>query len=319
MRPELDSILRCPQSGQPLHHSGSDRYVTDSRDHSYAVTHGVPVLVREDNELFSNQDDDNPHSPDAREWPRVLRAIRGRLPSASFAIGSAERYAELARLLTQDSSPRARVLVIGGGELGQGMEAFVENPSIELVETDVYLGPRVDIVCDAHELPFADGAFDAVVVQGVLSQVLSPAHVVDEIHRVLVPGGLVYAETAFMQQVHGGSYDFTRFTDLGHRRLFAHFDELARGVVCGPAMSMLWSLRYLARAIPRRSVLASTFLDLGVTVMFFWLKYLDIWLVTHPGARDGASGLFFMGRRRSDEIPDSEIIATYVGTIRGPS
>jgi SAM-dependent methyltransferase len=317
LQPEIDILLRCPETGEPLSRTQDGRYATDS-GRSYAVLNGTPVLVRADNEFFAEQDDDSPHAPDAREWAGWMRALRKRLPSASLAIGSAERYADLAELLIQDAEHKPRVLVIGGGELGQGMEEFVANADLELVETDVYLGPRVAIVCDAHDLPFAEGVFDAVIVQAVLQHVISPTRVVEEIHRVLRPGGYVYAETPFMQQVHGGSFDFTRFTDLGHRRLFHGFDEVDRGVVCGPAMSLLWSLRYFARAIPRSSLLAAAALDLGVTMMFFWLKYLDVFFVKHAGARDGASGLFFMGRSRLGEIPDLDIIASYLGSIQPP-
>ena len=51
-----------------------------------------------------------------------------------------------------------------------------------------------------------------------------------EIYRVLKSDGIVYIETPFMQQVHGGKYDFTRFTYLGHRRLFARFQEIESGI-----------------------------------------------------------------------------------------
>ena len=64
---------------------------------------------------------------------------------------------------------------------------------------------------------------------------LDPPRVVAEMHRVLRPGGLLYAEIPFMQQVHEGAYDFTRYT---LRRASAgcsgDFDELATGPVCGP-------------------------------------------------------------------------------------
>ena len=50
---------------------------------------------------------------------------------------------------------------------------------------------------------------------------------------MLKDDGLVYAETPFLQQVHGGPYDFTRFTHLGHRRLFRKFIELESGATAG--------------------------------------------------------------------------------------
>ena len=92
------------------------------------------------------------------------------------------------------------------------MDPVVNNPAIELVETDVSFGPRTALICDAHNIPFAEGSFDGVVAQAVLEHVLDPYSCVAEIYRVLKPAGLVYVETPFMQQVHMGRYDFTRFT-----------------------------------------------------------------------------------------------------------
>jgi hypothetical protein len=64
---------------------------------------------------------------------------------------------------------------------------------------------------------------------------------------VLKDGGIVYAETPFMQQVHGSAYDFTRFTWLGHRRLFRKFKEIKSGTCGGPGMALIWSWRYFLR------------------------------------------------------------------------
>ena len=89
------------------------------------------------------------------------------------------------------------------------------------------------LVTDAHKLPFEDGVFDGVWVQAVLEHVLEPATIVDEIYRVLRRGGLVYAETPFMQQVHERAYDFSRFTQSGHRWLFKRFSEINAGPIGG--------------------------------------------------------------------------------------
>ena len=96
---------------------------------------------------------------------------------------------------------------------------------------DIYDTPRVQVVADAHQIPIRDEHFDGVVIQAVLEHVLEPQRVADEIWRVLKPGGLVYAETPFMQQVHEGAYDFTRFTESGHRYLFRRFDLIELGRV----------------------------------------------------------------------------------------
>ena len=126
------------------------------------------------------------------------------------------------------------MLVVGGGEVGAGMQPLMDATDIDVISTDIYVSEVVSVACDGHQLPFADAGFDAVVIQAVLEHVVEPWTVVAEIHRVLKPRGLVYADTPFMQQVHEGAFDFTRFSELGQRRLFRQFAEVDRGVSVGP-------------------------------------------------------------------------------------
>jgi SAM-dependent methyltransferase len=237
-------------------------------------------------------------------------------PSGSLNVGAYERLVQVGSLARQLAVPApARILVVGGGALGEGMEALDGVEGVTLIETDIYLSGRVSVACDGHHLPFADGVFDAVVVQAVLEHVISPQRVVEEIHRVLRPSGIVYAETPFMQQVHEGAFDFTRFTELGHRRLFRMFEEIDRGAALGPATALVWSLRYFMRALPPRSYRTALALDRLALLATFWLKYLDRRLVKHPGGRDAASGVYFLGRRAEQALADRDLVEAYRGLI----
>ena len=129
-----------------------------------------------------------------------------------------------------------------------------------------------------HDLPFHDGSVDCVIAQAVLEHVLDPYAVVDEMYRVLGDRGLVYSDTPFMVQVHGREFDFTRFTFLGHRRLFRQFSLVASGVTCGPGMALAWTLRYFLLSFfesQRLRALVSGFSRCA----FFWLKYFDYFLI----------------------------------------
>jgi hypothetical protein len=63
------------------------------------------------------------------------------------------------------------VLILGGHVAGEGMEVVLGSPHLEFVETDVQFGPRGALICDGHDLPFADATFDGVIVQARPSQV----------------------------------------------------------------------------------------------------------------------------------------------------
>ena len=107
---------------------------------------------------------------------------------------------------------------------------------------------RVSDIADARQFPLA---VDGVRIQAVLEHVVNPEQVLSEISRVLKPGGLVYAETPFMQQVHEGAYDFTRFTEVGHRWLFRNFETISRGALGGPGLSLYWAAKYFLRGLTR--------------------------------------------------------------------
>jgi SAM-dependent methyltransferase len=203
------------------------------------------------------------------------------------------------------------VLVIGGGTVGNGAEALYGRPDVRVLSFDIYPSPLVQFLADAHQIPLPSGSVDAVVVQAVLEHVLDPQRVVAEIHRVLRQDGLVYAETPFMQQVHAGAYDFTRFTASGHRWLFRGFAELGTGAVAGPGTALLWSVDHLVRGLTR-SQLAGRL----ARVPLLWVRLLDR-LVDERAGLDAASAVFFLGCRSATEITPGEVVAHYRGAQHG--
>ncbi|MEK7519652.1 MAG: methyltransferase domain-containing protein [Patescibacteria group bacterium] len=72
-----------------------------------------------------------------------------------------------------------------------------------------------DIVGDIHALPFGDNSQDAIVCIAVLEHVENPIRAVQEIHRVLKPGGYCFLYVPFLFYYHAetGYYkDYWRFT-----------------------------------------------------------------------------------------------------------
>ncbi|MFN2198593.1 MAG: methyltransferase, partial [Anaerolineales bacterium] len=139
-----------------------------------------------------------------------------------------------------------------------------------------------------------------------------PEHVAQQIHRVLMVGGMLYSELPFMQQVHEGAYDFTRYSLSGHRRLFNGFAEIDSGMVAGPSTALVWAIENFVLAFVARPVLRNVAKAL-VRIAFSWLKYVDRLLVDRPEAMDGASCTYFFGRKIEQKISDADIISRYVG------
>lgn len=97
------------------------------------------------------------------------------------------------------------------------------------VGLDVEPGDGVDVVADAHTLPFEDHAFDVVLCAEVLEHLYSPERAVAEMHRVLKPGGLLVLTTRFMFPIHGAT-DYYRFSKGALCHLLQEWDivELQR-------------------------------------------------------------------------------------------
>lgn len=229
---------------------------------------------------------------------RLRRLIKG-----TNRVASEKAVQFLARLRSMDAHPK--VLIIGGGTLGSGTEALYQSNEIELIGMDVYASPYTKLVGDAHRLPFRDKSFDGVWIQAVLEYVLDPKKVVSEMFRVLRPGGLVYADSPFMQQVHDPSYDFNRWTLSGHRWLFKSFEQIDAGAVGGAGTAFTWSARYLLRALG--------FGDKGATLValpLFWFRFLDGLTKSRENA-DAASAVYFFGLKSERMLTPKEIVMYY--------
>jgi SAM-dependent methyltransferase len=321
----VKSRLRCPicQSQLAEGQLAENRLQPDRQTYTctnpscpgeFPVVNGVPVLINEQASVFklesfvTNQDTFFKHS----EESLLKKLARSLTPSISQNISARRNYQTLLNLLLQKVE-RPRVLVIGGSILGDGMEAIAQNPNLEFVDSDVSFGERTMLVCDAHNIPFADQSFDAIIAQAVLEHVVDPHRCVAEIHRVLKPDGIVYAETPFMQQVHGGPYDFTRFTFLGHRRLFRHFQEVESGASCGPGMALAWSLQYFLMSLTTSKVLRGI-LKLISGAATFYLPYVDYFLIRKPATLDAASAYYFIGQKVDGYVlSDQELLRHHRG------
>jgi SAM-dependent methyltransferase len=77
--------------------------------------------------------------------------------------------------------------------------------------------PDVDVVhdLDSHPWPFSDDAFDRVVCRHVLAHLANVVRAMEELHRIVRPGGLVEIVTPHFSSDNA-------FTDITSRRLFGY-------------------------------------------------------------------------------------------------
>lgn len=273
----------------------------------YPISFGRPVLLRSDNNVFCQDDYLDLSMPEYKQTS-ILQNI---IPNPSVNLVSKRVLLRVRACLKKQSN--VIILVVGSGVQRAWLNQCLDISEIsQIVYTDIDTKADVDIFCDGHDLPFVNDVFDAVITTAVLEHVLYPERVAAEIIRVLKVGGLLYSELPFMQQVHEGAYDFTRYTMSGHRRLFNRISEIESGMVAGPGTVLVWSIEHFVIAFiggfRRRKVTKAV-----IRLLFGWLKYFDLLLVNKPAALDGASCTYLLGIKMDKYVSDSEIIARYSG------
>ena len=263
----------------------------------------IPVLIDWDKSILNVGDInfDMNYKPVPRSNEKLRQIIK-----RSFRPNVFKRPIEKEDFLQRVNYPK-KVLIIGSGTIGYGMKWLYEINDIDVLGLDIYYTDTVDLIADAHNIPVESNNFDLVIIQAVLEHVLSPIIVVNEIYRVLKPEGFVYSETPFLQAVHEGPYDFTRYTHSGHRFLFKDFSEKDSGVIQGVSTSLIWAISSFVLGLTRSKRFSKiiTFIFLPITYMDFLipLKYHII----------GGNGFYFLGRKTAQVLSAKSMVKYFKG------
>jgi Methyltransferase domain len=303
---EVLEFLRCPKTGGTLSQVGHRLIAeTDTQQIEYEIIDECPILIDFDKGVFSKDNFLSLRSSiDRNSSYGLLGSVRALVNPIQSA--SVENIKQLLNLIFS-AQENPRVLIVGGGNIGSSLNDFYKDPRISIISFDIYVSPHIQFVADGHNIPLPDGIFDAVIIQAVLEHVLEPNVVVSEMYRVLKDNGIVYAETPFLQHVHEGAYDFTRYTESGHRYLFKNFEMIKSGVIAGAGTQLLWAIDNFFRGLFRSNKLGKV-----VKLSFFWLQYFDR-LIPDAYNVDAASCVFFMGKKVNLPIAPRDIFLHYKG------
>jgi len=191
--------LVCPRSGQTLVMDEAQAHlVTPDGCSRYLLLNGtVPILLVDEEAMRDYAGDSARMTAEyAQEKPAPRRSLLLRLLRRLVYRGGEPQVSDYRTQASVDAADRvltgtpadAICLSVGGGP---GLGAF----------TNLNIGPfpNVDVVADAHALPYADGSVHAIYCEAVIEHLYDPQQAVKEMHRVLKPGGMVFAGTPFIE------------------------------------------------------------------------------------------------------------------------
>ena len=160
-------------------------------------------------------------------------------------------------------SKRKNVLDVGGGagfskEIGKYKDWFV-NTNYRSFDIPT---SRADIEGDIHDMKLPSESEDAVICNAVLEHVVDPIRAVDEIYRILKPGGLALLQVPSIYPYHRnkgaggheGYGDYWRFFDDTLRYMFRNFSHVEIVKQSGFFRTMIVFLPFDKRILERPAI-----------------------------------------------------------------
>lgn len=128
--------------------------------------------------------------------------------------GLAKHIFELAKQI------KGRTLDVGcGAKPYAHLYASEEYVGLEIDTPQNRAYKQADYYYDGSRFPFADAVFDSLVANEVFEHVFNPDQFLDEVVRILKPGGVVLLTMPFVWDEHEQPHDFARYSSFGIRAL----------------------------------------------------------------------------------------------------
>ncbi len=292
LRLNLYKRIKCPEcnSETSLKYQPSGSITCSKCKTKYSVIDGVPILLSEQSQKMLNP---QLHSQTGKKMldeysgkKTFLKSIKKLIKVPNLAYNLVDRN-RLHKIFTYDENRNCCILNVGGGPTR-------EDSNVLNLNIDIF--PNVEVVADAHNLPFKTGSIDSIMIAAVLEHVQNPNKVVEEAYRVLKKGGYIYAETPFLQHFHGYPNHFQNFTLVGHDYIFRKFKKIESGPTTGPFSSILILISNLFEDLIDNKYIRKISLYCIATVLWPF-KFLDFLTKKNKNIYKLTSGVYFLGQK----------------------
>lgn len=110
----------------------------------------------------------------------------------------------------------------------EGAKPYFPNATVETLDLSSEVGATyVADLCRDNSDIIPSERFDVIVCTEVLEHTLQPFDAVNEMMRMLKPGGIALVSTPYNFRIHGPLPDCWRFTEHGLRALFKNFEIIS--------------------------------------------------------------------------------------------
>lgn len=287
-------LLRCPECFSTLKmvvlpKNKRSLICSSKRHHLFKITNGVPILLSADSiKSLQPQLKSKTGKQMVSRWGRkskIASLIDALMPKINILMEDSDKYMEE---VIKIADSKKIVVAIGSGSFKEG-----EN----IINLDISSFNSVDIVGDAHILPFKNGSVDGVLITWVLEHVNNPIKVAEEIVRILKKGGRVYAASPFLFFYHGYPNHFFNFTLSGHNELFKNLKIIKAGSMSGPISTITTLITNIPLVYISNYYLAYSF----CYILYFLIlpfRLIDLFFKNNPNNFKLTQTVYFYGEKR---------------------
>lgn len=112
-------------------------------------------------------------------------------------------------------------------------------PNKEFITLDIDKNFEPNIVSDVHNIKAKSNTFDVVVMTRVLEHCYNPQKAINEVYRVLKPGGVAIYSAPFIYKYHASPHDYFRFTHEGFQVLCKKYSKV-KIIPYGNRLHVIW-------------------------------------------------------------------------------
>lgn len=288
-------ILLCPNCQSDNLVRREENLICDKCQSAYPIVNSAPHLIHP--ELLKQYKTYNKEvlSPVnklktlIKKWPWLFRFL-------TYSIGSISYFGwsptKTLKKLFREEELKEKIII----NLGSGIK--VVHP--EVINLDIFPFKNVNLVTDATKLPIKNDSVDMIITESTLEHIPDVELAIQEICRVVKPGGYVYISVPFLMPFHASPNDYFRLTREGIKHKFSIFEPQRVGMNGGPASALVtFLMHFLALPFSLISTSLYNFMTYVVMAVLSPLRILDLLYYLFPRSADAAAMTYFIGKKRS--------------------